>query len=43
MSEKFKEQRDRRKALRAEELKAISEILTPEQREQVKNFVEDDS
>ncbi|HTM55367.1 MAG TPA: hypothetical protein VL175_15150 [Pirellulales bacterium] len=43
MSEKFKEQRDRRKALRTEELKAIGEILTPEQREQVKNFVEDDS
>jgi len=43
MSEKFKEQRDRRKALRSEELKAIGEILTPEQREKVKNFVEDDS
>jgi len=41
MAEKFKAQRERRTALRAEEMKALSEILTPEQREKVKHLVEE--
>jgi Spy/CpxP family protein refolding chaperone len=40
-ADKFKAQRDERKALRQEELKALQGILTPEQREKVKDFVED--
>jgi Spy/CpxP family protein refolding chaperone len=40
-AEKFQAQRDKRKALRREELKALGAILTAEQREKVKNFVED--
>ena len=40
-ADKFKSQRDQRRALRAEELKAFAEILTPEQREKVKDLVED--
>jgi len=43
MAEKFKAQREKRRALRAEELKALAKILTPEQREKVENFVEDHS
>jgi Spy/CpxP family protein refolding chaperone len=34
-------QRDQREALRKEELKAMGEILTPEQREKVKNYFAD--
>jgi Spy/CpxP family protein refolding chaperone len=34
-------QREQREALRKEELKALGEILTPEQREKVKNYVAD--
>ena len=41
LADKFKSQRDQRRALRAEEWKAFAEILTPEQREKVKDFVED--
>jgi Spy/CpxP family protein refolding chaperone len=37
----YKAQRDQREALRKEELKAMSEILTPEQREKVKNYSSD--
>jgi Spy/CpxP family protein refolding chaperone len=40
-ADKFKEQRQQRIALRRDELKAISAALTPEQREKVRNFVED--
>jgi Spy/CpxP family protein refolding chaperone len=40
-AEKFPAQREQRKALRREELKALGAILTAEQREKVKNFVED--
>jgi Spy/CpxP family protein refolding chaperone len=40
-AEKFRAQREQRKALRQEELKALGAILTAEQREKVKNFVED--
>jgi Spy/CpxP family protein refolding chaperone len=40
-AEKFQAQREQRKALRQEELKALGAILTNEQREKVKNFVED--
>jgi Spy/CpxP family protein refolding chaperone len=35
-------QRDQREALRKEELKAMGEVLTPEQREKVKNYFADD-
>jgi Spy/CpxP family protein refolding chaperone len=38
---KFKSQREQRRALRGEELKALTEILTPEQLKQAKDFVED--
>jgi Spy/CpxP family protein refolding chaperone len=40
-AEKFKAQREQRMALRQEEMKALGAILTPEQREKVKNFVQD--
>jgi Spy/CpxP family protein refolding chaperone len=40
-ADKFKEQREQRKALRREELQAIGAILTPEQREKAKDLVED--
>src|SRR5262249_21679524 len=42
-ADKFEAQREQRKALRQEELKALDDILTPEQREKVKNFVEDNA
>jgi hypothetical protein len=42
-ADKFNAQRDRRKALRQEELKALGEILPPEQRDKAKEFVEDHS
>jgi Spy/CpxP family protein refolding chaperone len=42
-ADKFGAQRNQRKALRQEELKALGEILTPEQRDKVKDFVEDHS
>ena len=42
-ADKFGAQRSRRKALRQEELKALGEILTPEQRDKAKDFVEDHS
>jgi Spy/CpxP family protein refolding chaperone len=38
---KYAAQRDQREALRKEELRALGEILTPEQREKVKNFFAD--
>jgi Spy/CpxP family protein refolding chaperone len=41
MAEKFKAQRDKRKALWAEEMKALQPILTPEQRDKVENLIED--
>jgi len=41
MADKFKAQRDRRSTLRGEEMKAIEGVLTPAQREQVKNVVEE--
>jgi Spy/CpxP family protein refolding chaperone len=40
---KFQAQRDQRKAVRKEELKALEGILTPEQRDKVKDFVEEHS
>jgi Spy/CpxP family protein refolding chaperone len=40
---KYDAQRDQREALRKEELKAMDAILTPEQREKVKNFFADRS
>jgi Spy/CpxP family protein refolding chaperone len=42
-SDKFKAQRDQRKAVRREELKTLEGVLTPEQRDKVKNFFEDHS
>jgi len=42
-ADKFEAQREQRKALRQEELKALDDILTPEQREKVKSFVEDNA
>jgi hypothetical protein len=42
-SDKFKSQRDQRKALRQQELQALQTILSAEQREKVKEFVEDHS
>jgi len=42
-ADKFEAQREQRKALRQEELKALDDILTPEQREKVKNFVDDNA
>ena len=38
---KFRSQREERKALRQQELQALSAILTPEQREKVRDYVED--
>jgi Spy/CpxP family protein refolding chaperone len=40
-SDKFKSQRDQRKALRQQELQALQTILSADQREKVKEFVED--
>jgi Spy/CpxP family protein refolding chaperone len=40
-AQKFRGQREERKALRQQELEALSAILTPEQREKVRDFVED--
>ena len=40
-ADKFKEQREQRRALRREELQAIGAILTPEQREMAKELIED--
>jgi Spy/CpxP family protein refolding chaperone len=40
-AEEFQSQREQRKALRQEEMKALGAILTAEQREKVKNYVED--
>jgi propanediol dehydratase large subunit len=40
-AEKYKAQRTQRRELRQSELDAISAILTAEQREKIKNFVED--
>src|SRR5262249_46214406 len=37
-ADKFRAQRDQRKALRQEELKSLGEVLTPEQRDKVKAF-----
>jgi Spy/CpxP family protein refolding chaperone len=37
----YSTQRDQREALRKQELKAMGEILTPEQREKVKNYFAD--
>ena len=42
-AERFKAQRDTRRALRQEELKALGGILTAQQRDKVKEFVEDHS
>jgi Spy/CpxP family protein refolding chaperone len=42
-SDKFKSQRDQRKALRQQELQALQTILSADQREKVKEFVEDHS
>jgi Spy/CpxP family protein refolding chaperone len=42
-AEKYQSQREQRKALRKEELQALQGTLTPEQREKVKDFVEDHS
>ena len=39
--EKFEAQRTARRDLRREELKAMGEVLTPEQREKVKGYIED--
>ena len=40
-AEKFEAQRTARRDLRREELKAMGEVLTPEQREKVKGYIED--
>jgi Spy/CpxP family protein refolding chaperone len=40
-AEKYRAQREQRETLRKDELKAMSDILTPEQREKVKNFFAD--
>jgi Spy/CpxP family protein refolding chaperone len=40
-AEKYEAQRTARRELRREELKAMGEVLTPEQREKVKSYVED--
>src|SRR5579863_3953771 len=42
-ADKFKLQRDQRKALRQQELQALQGILTAEQRAKVKDFIEDHS
>jgi Spy/CpxP family protein refolding chaperone len=40
-AEKYEAQRTARRDLRREELKAMGEVLTPEQREKVKSYIED--
>ena len=40
-AEKYKAQHAKRKELRQEEFQALKEILTPEQREKVKSYIED--
>jgi Spy/CpxP family protein refolding chaperone len=40
-SDKFKSQREQRKALRQEEIQALGAVLSPEQREKAREFVED--
>ena len=40
-AEKYRAQRDARRALRREEFKALGAVLTPEQRDQVEDAVED--
>ena len=40
-AEKYEAQRTRRRDLRREELKAMGEVLTPEQLEKVKSYIED--
>jgi Spy/CpxP family protein refolding chaperone len=40
-AEKYEAQRTARRDLRREELKAMDEVLTPEQREKVKGYIED--
>jgi Spy/CpxP family protein refolding chaperone len=40
-AEKYEAQRTARRELRREELKAMGEVLTPEQREKVKSYIED--
>jgi hypothetical protein len=40
-ADKFREQREQRIALRREELKSLEPILTAEQREKVRDFVQD--
>ena len=40
-AEKYRAQRDARRALRREEFKALGAVLTPEQRDQVKDAVEE--
>jgi Spy/CpxP family protein refolding chaperone len=40
-AEKYEAQRTARRELRREELKAMGDVLTPEQREKVKSYVED--
>jgi hypothetical protein len=39
--EKYEAQRAQRRNLRREELKALGAVLTPEQLEKVKNYIED--
>ena len=40
-SEKYEAQRTARRNLRREELKAMGQVLTPEQLEKVKSYIED--
>jgi Spy/CpxP family protein refolding chaperone len=40
-AEKYEAQRPARRDLRREEFKAMGEVLTPEQREKVKGYIED--
>src|SRR5262249_56449785 len=40
-ADKYEAQRTARRDLRREELKAMGDVLTPEQREKVKSYVED--
>jgi len=42
-ADKFKSQREQRKALRQEELQALGQVLTPDQREKAKAFIEERS
>ena len=39
--QKYEAQRTQRRDLRRDELKALSEVLTPEQLEKVKSYIED--